>query len=40
MNRNKKENQGAPISVKIVCAVLVGALVLGVLATAIMLLLA
>lgn len=38
MNRNKKENKGAPVSVKIVCAVLVGALVLGVLATAIMLL--
>lgn len=40
MNRNKKENQGAPVSVKIICAVLVGALVLGVLATAIMLLMA
>ena len=40
MNRNKKENQGASVSVKIICAVLVGALVLGVLATAIMLLMA
>lgn len=40
MNRNKKENQGAPVSVKVVCAILVGALVLGVLATVIMLLLA
>ena len=38
MNRNKKENQGAPVSVKVVCAILVGALVLGVIATVIMLL--
>lgn len=29
MNRNKKENQGAPLNAKILCCVIIGALLLG-----------